>query len=124
MEGNIACYSMKNSIALRCMGQGQLAWWTMDEAALEHGVAIGTAHPVYIDSIDGLLVGYTVNPFNIGRRAARLASQIFQGIAITDLPVETADGFLVINLKTANAIGVDIPDDVLALADNIIRGDE
>ena len=59
--------------------------------------------------------------FETGKQTARLAHQIFQGAEPADLPVETAEFFFAINLKTAEAIGFDIPDEVLLQADTIIR---
>jgi ABC-type uncharacterized transport system substrate-binding protein len=40
-----------------------------------------------------------------GKQAARLADQIFQGIKPAELPVETGEFYLAINLKTAKALG-------------------
>ena len=55
------------------------------------------------------------------QQAARLADQILRGTKPSDLPIEMAEFFLAINLKTAEAIGLDIPDEVLLEADIIIR---
>jgi putative ABC transport system substrate-binding protein len=92
------------------------------KAALEHGVVMGTAHPAYM--VDGVLVSFTIDMSDVGQQAARLADQALRGTAPADLPVEAADGFLIINLQTADTIGLEIPDDVLAQAKEIIRGDE
>jgi putative ABC transport system substrate-binding protein len=54
-------------------------------------------------------------------KAARLADQILQGIKPADLPVETGEFYSAINLKTAKAIGVDVPDEILLQADVIVR---
>ncbi len=56
-----------------------------------------------------------------GKQAAGLASQILSGISPSDLPVETAEFFLAINLDTANKIGLEIPNEILQQADTIIR---
>jgi putative tryptophan/tyrosine transport system substrate-binding protein len=50
-----------------------------------------------------------------------LAGQILKGTKPSDLPVETAESFLRINLKTATAMGLDIPDEFLRQADTVIR---
>lgn len=57
----------------------------------------------------------------MGKQAARLTDQIFRGIKPADLPVESAEYNLAINLKVAKAIGLDIPDKILRLANIIVR---
>ncbi|MBN1220635.1 MAG: ABC transporter substrate-binding protein [Anaerolineae bacterium] len=69
----------------------------------------------------GVLTSYGMEQVSSGKQAARLADQIFSGIKPADLPVETAEFFLAINLKTAAAIGLDIPDEILLQADVIVR---
>jgi putative tryptophan/tyrosine transport system substrate-binding protein len=71
---------------------------------------------------NGALTAYGVDLVIAARQqAARLASQILQGAKPADLPVETAQLFSAINLKTAQAIGLDIPDATLRQANIIIR---
>jgi putative ABC transport system substrate-binding protein len=71
--------------------------------------------------IDGLLTSYGTEQISSGKQAARLTDQIFKGVKPADLPVETAEFYLAINLKTAEAIGLDIPDEILRQADTIVR---
>jgi putative ABC transport system substrate-binding protein len=56
-----------------------------------------------------------------GKQAARLADQIFKGARPADLPVETAEFFLAVNLKSAKTIGLTIPTEILSQADIIVR---
>jgi putative ABC transport system substrate-binding protein len=70
---------------------------------------------------EGVLVSYGQDQLRTGTQAGRLADSILRGIPPSDLPVETADFFLGINLKTAQAIGLTIPNDVLQQADHIVR---
>jgi putative tryptophan/tyrosine transport system substrate-binding protein len=54
-------------------------------------------------------------------RAAYFVDRIFKSTKPADLPVEQAAKFdMVLNLRTANAIGLTIPDSILALADKVI----
>jgi putative ABC transport system substrate-binding protein len=70
---------------------------------------------------DGPLYSYANKLVPTGAQAARIADQILKGIKPTDLPVETAEFFLAINLKTAQAIGLNISDNILSQADTIYR---
>jgi putative ABC transport system substrate-binding protein len=71
--------------------------------------------------MDGALTSYGMEQISTGKQAARQADKIFQGIKPADLPVETAEFHLAINLKTAEAIGLNIPDDILLQAGLIVR---
>jgi putative ABC transport system substrate-binding protein len=69
----------------------------------------------------GTLMTYGPDFFQVGRQAARLADKVLKGTSPADLPVETSEYFLSVNLITAQAIGLAIPDEVLQQADRVIR---
>jgi putative tryptophan/tyrosine transport system substrate-binding protein len=87
------------------------------QAAISKGLATGAT--IVLD--EAILATFTDDTYAIGKQTARMAHQIKLGAKPADLPFETSEVFLIINLKTAEKIGLNIPDDVLAQAKKIIR---
>ncbi len=70
----------------------------------------------------GLLLGYGAHPTKGTRRAAELGARILKGAKPADIPVEQDDEFeLVVNSKTAKALGLKIPESVRARATKIVQ---
>jgi ABC-type uncharacterized transport system substrate-binding protein len=70
----------------------------------------------------GCLISYGPNLPDLYRRAAEFADKILRGTKPADIPVEQPTRFdFVLNLTTAKAIGVDIPETLLSRADEVIE---
>lgn len=69
---------------------------------------------------NGVTVSYGLDRFQSGKQASRLAHMILQRISPADIPAEISNFYLGINLKTAHATGIKIPNDILTQADYII----
>ena len=92
----------------------------LTDLALKHRVPTMFAFREYAEA--GGLMAYGPSYTELFQRAAGYVAKILKGAKPADLPVEQPTKFeLVINLKTAKALGLTIPPSVLARADELIE---
>ena len=91
----------------------------MGKFAYEHKIPIGGA----LMAAEGYesIFGVNVNSFDSGKLAAPLADKIFRGTPAGEIPVVSADNFIQINYKAAQAMGLTVPEGLLSEADEVIR---
>jgi putative ABC transport system substrate-binding protein len=90
--------------------------------SLAQGARLPTIYSIREFVAAGGLMSYGTNFPDLFRRAASFVDKILRGAKPADIPVEQPTKFdLVINLKTAKALGLQIPDKLLALADEVIE---
>ncbi len=90
--------------------------------AFAEGLRLPTIYPYRYYVAEGGLLSYGVNNIDLLRQAAPYVDHILRGAKPAELPVQQPTRFqLVINLRTANSLGLALPPSLLARADEVIE---
>jgi putative ABC transport system substrate-binding protein len=110
--------------ALSVLTQAMFANNRSEIAKLARKFRLPAIYPDSRFTNSGGLMSYGPNNDAIYRRAAYFVDRIIRGAKPADLPVEQPTKFeLVVNLKTAKALGLTVPPKVLMWADRVIEGE-
>jgi putative ABC transport system substrate-binding protein len=121
-EITVAINEIPDDVQAIFLAQDSLVAARIDDfaaAAIAHQLPLCTPTDGQVER--GALVSYSFRLEALGKQMARLGDQILSGTVPADLPVETAEFFLTINMQTAVAIHLDISKEVLRAADKLIR---
>jgi putative tryptophan/tyrosine transport system substrate-binding protein len=108
--------------AVLLAGDGIFGFHRERIVALAASNRLATLYPArhFVDS--GGLMSYATNFDDLFRRAASYVDKVLKGAKPADLPIEQPTRFeLVINLKTAKALGITVPQSVLVRADELLE---
>jgi putative ABC transport system substrate-binding protein len=87
--------------------------------AEKHHIPIGGPY-IKIGEYESLF-GFTPQDEAVGKQAAYLADKVLQGIPAGTIPVISADGYLQINYRMVQKLGLTIPESLLRIADDVLR---
>jgi putative ABC transport system substrate-binding protein len=118
-EFDAAFAAMVNERADAVIVQGSMPRKPAIDLALKHRLPLIGVNPF---AREGGLMSYSLRQSELFRRAAYYVDRILKGARPADLPVEQPTKYeLVINLKTAKALGLEVPPTLLARADEVIE---
>jgi putative ABC transport system substrate-binding protein len=122
LESTVAALARKPNGALIVMPETFLNVHRAQVLSLAARHRLPAAYPYRVFAKRGGLLSYGTDPHNNFRRAAAYVDRILKGEKPADLPVQAPTNYeLVINLKTAKALGLTVPLTLLIRADEVIE---
>ena len=122
VEPALASLAQHRSVALLVSGHSLFTGLRKRLVVLTARQALPTMHYLREFTVTGGLMSYGASVTDAYRQAGIYAGEILKGAKPADLPIVLPTKYeFVINLKTAKALGLEIPDKLLALADEVIE---
>jgi putative ABC transport system substrate-binding protein len=122
MEPAIAAFAREPNGGLVVVGAAQAVIHRELIVALAARHGLPAVYPFRSHAVAGGLVSYGADTIDVYRQVAGYVDRILKGEKPADLPVQAPTKYeLVINLKTAKALGLAVPDTLLARADEVIE---
>jgi putative ABC transport system substrate-binding protein len=89
--------------------------------AIENGLPLSTEYHLMTAEGVGPLMSYGTDMYAVGKQSAGMVDEILKGRNPGEIPVQAAELFLTVNLRTAEALGIEIADNILSKASVIER---
>ena len=122
IERAVAGFAAEKNGGLMVLPDSSMIYHREPIIALAARHRLPAVYPFRVFATSGGLMSYGSDVSDIYRRAAGYVDRILKGAAVGDLPVQAPSKFeLVINLKTATALGLTVPPLLLARADEVIE---
>lgn len=90
--------------------------------ATERGLPVSGPSTAQVEA--GATMAYGIVHHEVGQQAAQIAARVLRGADPAEIPVETADYYLTVNMAAANRIGLALPETLLQQADVIVQTDQ
>jgi putative ABC transport system substrate-binding protein len=122
LEPSLASFGAQPNSGLIAMPDGFVVVNSAAVIRLANELRLPAIYPFRFFAANGGLMSYGVDSADLNQRAASYVDRILKGANPSELPIQTPTKFeLVLNLKTAKAIGLEVPPMLLARADEVIE---